>query len=759
MIFRKKTVQSVPGKNDVLLTWIISYVVMLLVPLLLSFAGHVYSEYALVNTLYKLQEESAQQMQRLCDEQIDSIQKMALQISSDSRVKGLLQAEDAGSSYGDFRMNLKETFDYLRSIMDNDAQIVDVMLLDYTHGYIVSAQSASNAYDSNVLDYMQKFSMTRETFWNYVRGASLPFLIFTDSEGNSDLYYHSVIVTDNVLEPAGTLLIRLDLTEIVPVTAADSIPLLILDDSMVYNVSCRSILDEENFSSLLKKTKYGVRLSLDGRSYDGVMRASSSSRTIRYFYGTDPDYILKSSIQSIYVYLILVIASIIMGGFLAVRMSRRQYNPLQELADYMHKQQISAEIDERGNIYEVIRNEYADLLTKATGLKSRLESEREILISNTFDKLLKGRYRTEAMAENALDDFGITLERSNFHTLLVAVDDYVSDTDTVNEAPAKGTDPFDLVHFLIVNIGLEYLREVFADAFSVDTGLSICFIINHDAVSEDLFQQSVQQAFDRMADLLKQKMHLSIQSYCSKCHDSLLDLSTCYSECLSQLENNPSEAESSDTVLLDDIRSAEEKKYRELLMEEDFAEALTAFYHLLDEHPEQGYAYHLFYLTIVALHGSNYEEALNGALTEAQASALHEAELCELIRKFFVRIASSQKEQKISAASAKAEKIRGYIDAHIYDENLNLATIAQEFGITESYVTRLLRTEYGIHVNTYINGRRVEYIKQLMRVSDLTVQEVSARAGYVSYRTMIRVFRQFENKTPTEYRKSTQTAT
>lgn len=141
-------------------------------------------------------------------------------------------------------------------------------------------------------------------------------------------------------------------------------------------------------------------------------------------------------------------------------------------------------------------------------------------------------------------------------------------------------------------------------------------------------------------------------------------------------------------------------------------------------------------------------------MEKAQIAALHEPQLCEFIRKLFVQLDSFQSGQKNTAASAKAEKIRGYIDEHMYDENLNLTTIAQEFGITESYVTRLLRTEYGIHVNTYINGRRVEYIKQLMRGTDFTVQEASERAGYASYRTMIRVFRQFEDKTPTEYRKS-----
>ena len=109
MIFRKKGLLSGRRKNDVMLAWIISYVVMLLVPLILSFVGHSYSEYALVNSLYQLQEETAQQMQRLCDEQIGSIQKTALQISSDSRVESLLQTEYAGTSYGDFRINLKET--------------------------------------------------------------------------------------------------------------------------------------------------------------------------------------------------------------------------------------------------------------------------------------------------------------------------------------------------------------------------------------------------------------------------------------------------------------------------------------------------------------------------------------------------------------------------------------------------------------------------------------------------------------------------
>ncbi len=752
MIFHPKRNLSGDRKNEVMRTWIISYVVMLFVPLILSFAGHIYSEYALVNTLYQLQEETAQQMQRLCDEQIASIQKTAVQISSDSHVKSLLEAEPTGSSYGDFRMNLKGTFDYLRSIKDNDAQIVDVMLLDNTHSYIVSAQSASNAYDSDVFDYMQQFSMTRETFWNYIRNAALPFLIFSDSDGNSDIYFHSVIVTDNVLEPAGILLIRLDLTNIVPVRAANSIPLLILDGSSVYNVANRSMLDEEAISSRFVTTKHGTRLVLNGISYDGITKTSANSREISYFYGTDSDYILKSSTQSIYIYLVLVMISLIMGGILAVRMGRKQYNPLQELADYMHRQQLNAEIDERGNIYEIIRNEYADVLTKANSLKSRLESEREILIGNTFHRLLKGRYQTEAMAENALDDLGITLEKTSFHTLLVVAEDDTS--DATDELLAKGTDSFDLVHFLIINIGLESLRKVFPDTYAVDTGFSICFIINHDSTTEDLFQKSVGEVFGKMAGLLKEKMKFSIRWYCSRCHDSMLDLSTCYSECLSLLEDNRSEAGNPDNDLLNDIRSVDEKKYNELLMEEDFAEALTAFYHLLDEHPEQGYTYHLFYLTIAALHGSTHEATLNAMMEKAQIAALHEPQLCEFIRKLFVQLDSFQSGQKNTAASAKAEKIRGYIDEHMYDENLNLTTIAQEFGITESYVTRLLRTEYGIHVNTYINGRRVEYIKQLMRGTDFTVQEASERAGYASYRTMIRVFRQFEDKTPTEYRKN-----
>ena len=40
-----------------------------------------------------------------------------------------------------------------------------------------------------------------------------------------------------------------------------------------------------------------------------------------------------------------------------------------------------------------------------------------------------------------------------------------------------------------------------------------------------------------------------------------------------------------------------------------------------------------------------------------------------------------------------------------------------------------------------------------MEHTDLNIREISEQAGFYSYRTMIRIFRQYEELTPSEYRK------
>ena len=64
-----------------------------------------------------------------------------------------------------------------------------------------------------------------------------------------------------------------------------------------------------------------------------------------------------------------------------------------------------------------------------------------------------------------------------------------------------------------------------------------------------------------------------------------------------------------------------------------------------------------------------------------------------------------------------------------------------------------MKRYYGIKVSQYVNEKRLERVKYLMKDDSLNINEIADQAGFYSYRTMIRSFKQAEGVTPTEYRR------
>ncbi len=97
-------------------------------------------------------------------------------------------------------------------------------------------------------------------------------------------------------------------------------------------------------------------------------------------------------------------------------------------------------------------------------------------------------------------------------------------------------------------------------------------------------------------------------------------------------------------------------------------------------------------------------------------------------------------------------KLIRYIETN-FRKDVTLSSLAQKFGISESYIARLFRE----HLNTcsadYINGLRIRYACDLLLNSELTVGEISAKAGYNNQYYFTRVFKKMHGATPTDFRK------
>lgn len=101
--------------------------------------------------------------------------------------------------------------------------------------------------------------------------------------------------------------------------------------------------------------------------------------------------------------------------------------------------------------------------------------------------------------------------------------------------------------------------------------------------------------------------------------------------------------------------------------------------------------------------------------------------------------------------SLMVKKVVDYINTH-FSEAINLTSVANHFGISSSYLSRLLRMETGINFVDLVSKARIEVAKRLLRDPKYKVNEVGEMVGYKEYAYFYQVFKRVEGQSPKEYK-------
>lgn len=92
-----------------------------------------------------------------------------------------------------------------------------------------------------------------------------------------------------------------------------------------------------------------------------------------------------------------------------------------------------------------------------------------------------------------------------------------------------------------------------------------------------------------------------------------------------------------------------------------------------------------------------------------------------------------------------------YIDEH-FAEDLNLDDVAAMAGFSKFHFSRLFKQFTNISFYKYVNQQRISYAEQLLVNPDISVTQVAIQSGFSSSSSFIRMFKQFKNCTPTDFR-------
>lgn len=104
-----------------------------------------------------------------------------------------------------------------------------------------------------------------------------------------------------------------------------------------------------------------------------------------------------------------------------------------------------------------------------------------------------------------------------------------------------------------------------------------------------------------------------------------------------------------------------------------------------------------------------------------------------------------------SSTKLQSEMI-AYVQAH-YVEKITLAMLADEFHLSEKYISWYFKEHFSISFMQYVLHLRMSKAKEMILTTELPVTEIALSCGYPSVNLFIRNFKEIYGETPLQYRK------
>lgn len=113
-----------------------------------------------------------------------------------------------------------------------------------------------------------------------------------------------------------------------------------------------------------------------------------------------------------------------------------------------------------------------------------------------------------------------------------------------------------------------------------------------------------------------------------------------------------------------------------------------------------------------------------------------------------------QLETIVPVAGTKADinEILDYINNH-YMEDMYLDGLSEQFGISPSYLSKLIKDHSGMNFVSYLASLRIEMAKKLLLETKMSITEIYEKCGFNNRTTFIRTFKKTIGLPPSDFRK------
>ncbi|GIP38689.1 hypothetical protein J31TS4_19690 [Paenibacillus sp. J31TS4] len=156
---------------------------------------------------------------------------------------------------------------------------------------------------------------------------------------------------------------------------------------------------------------------------------------------------------------------------------------------------------------------------------------------------------------------------------------------------------------------------------------------------------------------------------------------------------------------------------------------------------------------------SMYSMNVRISLTEDNrppSALLYECRTLEQLQSFFEQFLTRSAEgirQKKTENDYIASFVTDYVNRN-FGSDLSLDALADKLNITGAYLSTYYKEKTGVNVSDYVNTVRMNKAMELLRDTDLKVQDIAQLIGYYSIASFNRMFKKHTGFTPGEYRRA-----
>lgn len=119
---------------------------------------------------------------------------------------------------------------------------------------------------------------------------------------------------------------------------------------------------------------------------------------------------------------------------------------------------------------------------------------------------------------------------------------------------------------------------------------------------------------------------------------------------------------------------------------------------------------------------------------------------------FLAKCYPKNENMNITKKEETIKKIERYLYIHYNDTNFSIGNVAKEFSFSQSYITRLFKSQTRITPIQYVDELRMKKAIELLNHHSLTIDQIAENIGYKNQFYFTKRFKRYYGVPPTKYK-------